>query len=1464
MSSNPPSERPQDSPRREDSGTNDRAAAPLHPILSDDDFEATWRAALEGPSPAGRDALHSLLGYLTFSSGPAAPAILKAWNRVHDEAAGGGVLSGPPPFLVIRHWLEETAEKLQSAESSAFGDVSRARTVIGVLWSKLLPAYLDFHRDLLFHLEPEVLFNGFFLARCAEAVLAQLGETATIENENELIERIILQLNDYVGYRPVAVLENRACQPYQHEFVRPIPMMIHGVGITAGPYRELIRRALKAITEAPEDILRTAAMDPNQIRELCLDPRAYDFDHPVNRRPNYHFGGWDERSIDGEGRYDRFILRSVTLDALLRRLDETGDLPADELLEEAASVLAGTMLMASGVSGWGPGAYSSDVTLRSLMVPIANYRDEFYRWRISQIGGQHGERLLAEAATRHQPFGAARQHLNASLARSRAAQLQHVQLARIYARMGYADAAARQADVVSAASARLMCRIDCVMTLGLRSLRAGDLTAATQVPAESFDLIRRAIQCGGLMDPWDILGFAGNFSLYPGIENTIHDSRLDELLSIIESLFGYIARVWSEAAARDDEAAYDQMDAHYRDIAQWWRTFAAHTVESVDAADPWESYESARLVAQALRLWHRGGARHGDIAFWAPHAELFDSPRAYVLVISALLERKDFIPAQALLIHWLGQAERVGLRTGVNSLPRLAERWLLQLREHLRDEPAELWPRVNKFFDYLEANAESYWSAPHFEVGDAALGNHSADDWKHELASATDDLLDPEEDFEEDEDDLFAAAYEGMSYRDTTDDGNEGAIFDTGGDADSVDEIETEVKRLGSRLDFLQALARMWAVGADVAITHHLFQDTPPKSPGAAKSPGVSKSPGASKSPATPGGDPPASHADRHQQEQQIESLQAWARRAVMNRIGLLQLLSDVRAYQIKPAGTDKESMRTYDRRRVLRDGLMERIIETAVEMSDARRLISSALCALNGELSADLDEEFAEDDAGAIELFAALISGDSDLARASFPSFVESIIQRNLLYIPLSRGGDPVKIYVARLRERVLRHLLHWMPRRGLIVETCRLIETARQMEQRNPIGAGAVTEFDGLYRAGYRSLVGSFSNSVLHGTAAISTDEREKTGASGKTGASADPSGASHGESRELTATDQQAISQTLIPLLEKLTEVMLGSWLAHSQTLRLSPLESVSDGPKWKRLVEFIQAYGDPLFTQGFLQLSNIRAVLHQGVENWLGRALQDGDDLLDDTELMRAIAAGRIAPPEAARCITLVFESLMDHHAEYQDYNSTTTQSDRGEMVYTFLDFLRLRARYERVAWNLKPIMWTHQVLVRMNLGEAALAWRDSLNERIAAEAELYVKRLRELQKRYSMRMPTVADRVEERFVQPMTIDRMRALIAPAMADAERNREHSSAFEQLELEAHQLSKNPVGVGLDLPPWLSELDKEVEKIAKRNLVSEIDLQDLITIPVSPLSLDELRSQLSIAATQGRRLPHMRGKSK
>ncbi|GAA4466321.1 hypothetical protein [Novipirellula rosea] len=1351
----------------------------------------------QSPSDAIKEPLRRLAGYLNFSSGTSDPAIFTAWNEVYQQASAGDPLTGPAAWLVLKDWMTETLASLRASQA-AFRDTSQAQRVVKILWSDLLPAYVDYHRDLLFHQQPELLFNGFFMGRAADVILAIAfaGDAAEASDE-EIVDRAIEQLNDYVGYRPVPVLENRRCEPYAHEFVRPIPLYIAGAGISAGPYHNVIEAALEVLRNTDPDILRAASFDLDRVQELSLDPRAFDFDHPVNRRPNYHFGGWDTRSITLDGHYDRFVLRQVTLDALLSRLREPSDMEPSELLAEAATVLAGTILMASGISGWGPGAYTSDITLTSLMKPIASYRDAFYEDRLRQLQGSHAERLAQEQQLRRQPFGAARQHLNAALAERRAVQVQHVQLARMYARMGYPDAAKRQSDTVPAASARMFCRIDCDMTLGLRALRAGRIEDALRVPAESFDLLRRAIECGAVIDPWDILGFGGNFSLYPSPECSVHDARVDDLLFMIEQMFSYMARVWSEAAAQNNQPAYDEMETRYREMAEWWRQFAAHTIDSIEATDPLESYDSAKLVARALRLWHEGGAEAGNIAFWAPHAELFDSPRAYALVISALLDRDDFTPAMALLVHWLNNADRVGLRLGGSSLPRLAERWLLRLRFSLEGEgeayvqpalkqaagkdTAKIWPLVRKFFDYLEANAESFWSAPEFNL-DQSPGTSKKRDWDRELLQI--------EEGDDDEAGLYDAAYEDMSYRDTTDDGNEGAIYEYGDDG-SRDELEAESKRLTEHLSFMQSLARMWAVAADVAVMDE----------------------------------------DENDLSDRVHSLEAWGARARENRIGLLELLDAVRRYKITSGGSDKESMRNYDRHRVLRDSLMERIIGTAVEMSDSRRLVCGALLAhpTTSWDSIDPDDEMVEDDVKSVKMFAALIAGDTEAVRKQFPSFLAALRDKNLLYIPLSRGGDPVKIYVARLRQRVLRHLMLWLPRRGLIAEACQLIETAREMEQLNPIGVGAVTEFDGLFQVGFRALVASIVESVRINSQA---DQDEPV--------------------------DETAIADDLIPLLERLTETLLGSWLAHSQTLRLSPLETVTDPKKWQQLVEFIKEYGDPIFTQMFLQLGNVRAILHQGVGVWLERVLEEGDDQFCDTKLFEDLESGALKISRAERPIALVYEALIDHHAEYLDYNSTTTQSDRGDLVYMFLDFLRLRVRYERIAWNLKPVMWAHEVLVRSGLEAASVLWRRSLSERIDSEAEIYVTKLRQMQKDYAMRMPTVADRILERFVQPMTIDRMRALVGPAMRDAENN-QPSRAFELLEEESEILTRHPTGVGLDVPAWLDALEEEVEQLAKRRISSEIDPQSLITIPVTPLSVDELNDQLTLARSQGRRLPHM-----
>ena len=155
-------------------------------------------------------------------------------------------------------------------------------------------------------------------------------------------------------------------EPYAHERVRPIPLYIKDVGVAPGIYPSCSSGRWRFLTETDPEIRQQAWFDPQLVEELALDPRAYDFDHPASKRPNHHFGQWDPDHVDNRGYYRRFVLQQMTLDALLSRVDGTRAArngtkhedrghTRDELLFEAAAVLAGTILMASGTTGNGPG-----------------------------------------------------------------------------------------------------------------------------------------------------------------------------------------------------------------------------------------------------------------------------------------------------------------------------------------------------------------------------------------------------------------------------------------------------------------------------------------------------------------------------------------------------------------------------------------------------------------------------------------------------------------------------------------------------------------------------------------------------------------------------------------------------------------------------------------------------------------------------------------------------------------------------------------------------------------------------------------------------------------------------------------------------------------------------------------------------------------------------------------------------
>ena len=1349
----------------------------LHPCLN---------AAVTSPPPSPDAAATALLdeavGYLNFSAGASDPKFLANLNGLYRAIEG----EIPPEQVLptLARWLTLAVDRLQQGKG-AFADSKQARAVIALATEALPKAYCEFHRDLLHHQQPWELWRPFFIGRACEAILAQ---GAPWSESERIIDGAIAQLNDYVGYRPTATLESGArSEPYSHEFVRPIPLFVRGAGVATGRYEAIITRALEILQEADPEILSRAWFDLERLEEIALDPRAYDFDHPVNRRPNYHFGQWDTHHISNAGYYSRFVLQQVTLDALLTRCDPKhcppGVDPADRV-DEAAAVLAGTILMASGTSGDSPGRHDSSVTLSTLLPIIASYRDDFYQQLLATAAGAHGNRLREEAVRTRQPFGGARQHLNHELARRRAIQLQRVHLALLYARMGRTEAALKQANSVRVASARMLTAIYCRLTSGHDALDRDELDPVVEDLEQVETLLHRAIECGALVDPWNIVGFAANFSLFPAMENTVHDWRVDELIELVEQILDLAARAWSEAAAVDNSTLETRFSAVLSRISQWWDQFASFSVEGVKRLVAKETEVSANLVSGALNAWHKAGAAAGDIAFWRLFVDQFDSSKAFQLVIEALLDHGDIVAARALMMQWVYQRDRTPLEDGDISFHPLAFRWLATVEAQQHNGVSDHWPEVATFFAYLEANAEEYWQAPRLQVGggmagsalledDIPFGDSLDDDdddfdddadyeYEFDEDDEFDEAIEGEDEEEDEEGGIFGAAYDDVTFRDTTDDGVEGDIVDDGVEP-LYSEWEYEADRLEQRLSFMNTVARLWK---HAAITW--------------------------------GG-------EAHRPERR-EVLDQWLNQAGANYRQLLELLEAVHRYRFRQPSGSHESLVEFDRLRTIKDTLIQKIVATCVDTATAARLLMTTR-----EDSRDAEKFGDPIDAVSVALLRAVLAGNPEKVRGVWDEFLVALGPRQLLYVPHTRGGIPRQVVVTRSIQRLLHDLLGWLPRLGLIRETCQLLHLAQELESINPVGAGAVTEFDSLCENGYQAIV----------RAIVESAREWKMPADAP--ADRDP-------------------DHMLVDVLQQLTERQLDHWLTHSRTLRLSIVEKLASPDDWRRFVKFVQRYGADLFTQKFLSLGNLRGILHQGVGDWL-IALSMDDDAVEDIRLLREIDE-QWPRDDAVELLSIAIEAVVENYRVYRDYNTTTTQSDHGEMLYMFVDFLRQRAAYDRIAWNLKPVVWAHEILVRQGQETAAEMWRQAFAERTSEAADLHIARLNSLANEYGMQLPTIADRLGERFIRPLVIDRLRAMVEPAM-DGDDSRRHAS-FDALEREIAELVSEPHGSGLDVPDWLSALEDEVtEARSKLNHVSSSDRLSR-RIGQVRLSWDEILEQL------------------
>lgn len=1257
-----------------------------------------------------------LLGYLNFSDGRPDPRFAKGLADAFAFLAESG---DPAPWLAVPKWLAHSLAELEAAGSPAFRDTAQARAAVDAALVRLPVAYRTHHADLLAHQTDAGLFGPFFLARCCEAVLRQ---GAPWDEPERIVGGALNLLNDYVGYRPIAVLETRPnTDYYPHEKVRPVPVYLAGAGVGPGPYADLLRPALDLLTRTDGSLLEEACYDPEKLDELAFDPRAHDHFHPINKRPNVLFGEWDPHTIDGKGFYRRFVLRQMTLDTLLSWVAGPDGAPGDrnERLFESAAVLAGTILMGAGVSGTGPGYHDSHVTLSKLVPRIARYRDGFYQQLLDALPGPHGERLRDEAARRKQPFAGVRQYLNHAIASQRAAHLQDRRVAQFFAAMGYPAAAREQAKKIAAPAVRFGTEVRIRQTEAAFAADQGRPSAAGPLLAEVEDLLRRGVECGALVDPWNILGYQGLFPIFPGREDTVRDPRAEELIQTVGRQFDLYARAVAAAAVAGDIPARDRLAGGMRDLAGWWDKYATATVADLPHIQGGERAEAAGHVASALAAWAKRDPDANAIAFWRGHRDGFTSPAAFAQVIAALTDHGEWKAAMALLMTWLSDADAVPLDDPAASFDELAERWVRAVVAAPALAPADRAGLVRRFFELLEANA-----------GDRL----TADDW---LGDPSDDS-DGEEDEDED-DNEYASAYEGVTFKDSADDGEEGAV--AGGEPPRpVGDfpLEGEADRLEDRLKFFHTVARLWRAAARPELWPR-GEDTT------------------------------------------LDTLGGWLAAARRTRAHLARFLDRVKDVPVPEPSGGHEGMIEFDRRRALKGHLLDLGVATCVEAGRAA-LALSALLVQGAELPpAGGAPGEPEDDAVPawepllIRLERAIGGRDAGQVRKLLPGFVAVFRNEPLLYSPPSDGGTPAQVLRAQTALHALEDLLTRLPRLGLLRETFQLTKLARQMEWNSPPAGRRVSSFDQLFKTALAGVVDTFVATAVAG--------------------------------------DEAGPGGPLAGMLGKVADEFGKLWNEHSQSLRLSVLEALSDDGDWDAVRSFVTTYGGDLFTVPFLGLSNMRGILARGVSGWLDGQAEEDDGRRP--KLVDAWADGDLDRTKTARAAELVLQALVEHYDEYRDYNTTTTQSDYGENIHILLDFLRLKVKYDRAAWRLKPRALAHEVLCRRGRDALATKWRDAIAAKTRGTADSLLKELGEKEARTGVRLRSVRDRLEERFVRPLEVDRAAALVGPAAEAAKRGEDEASpAFGRLRAAMGPLGETVIGVGLEVPAWVRRLEEALRQ--------------------------------------------------
>ncbi|MEK6239012.1 MAG: hypothetical protein N2C14_30220, partial [Planctomycetales bacterium] len=287
---------------------------------------------------------------------------------------------------------------------------------------------------------------------------------------------------------------------------------------------------------------------------------------------------------------------------------------------------------------------------------------------------------------------------------------------------------------------------------------------------------------------------------------------------------------------------------------------------------------------------------------------------------------------------------------------------------------------------------------------------------------------------EEDEDDLFHAAYEDMTFRDSAEDGIEGETVEFGPTTDA-DEWSEMSQWMIKRLRFLSMLADLWRL----AVARH----------------------------ATP---------SEEAADDLSEVLGGWFRQAHENQQGLLRLLKAILKRRIPPPTGSEDSRVEYDRRSRMQLVLAHQVLNAFVS---THRAATALLVALPDDDALELMEQCDLPlwEQLAVRLHRAAWLGERRKAEDLFGATMEAVSEQPLLYGPLDKGGDPQKVAAAHALQQIVADLQRCLPRVGLFHAAYVLLRTAREMERRHPVGPRAVTEFDRLFQFGFQAVVQSLA---------------------------------------------------------------------------------------------------------------------------------------------------------------------------------------------------------------------------------------------------------------------------------------------------------------------------------------------------------------------------------------------------